>query len=134
MSTVTTSTRRFSRTSRLPARYWARAASSCSTHRQPRASRRSRRRVVGFGATGLVPLACTPTELFATLDEDDASAYATVVAEAAREAGREFRENVVAGARIVGTWSKQPTLRHRVIRKARRALVSPGVENRPRLS
>ncbi len=80
----------------------------------------------GVGATGLVPFACTPTKLCATLDEDDASAYATVVAEAARAAGHEVRENVVAGTRIVGTWSKQPTLRQRVVRKARRAVRLPG--------
>lgn len=76
----------------------------------------------GARATGLVPFACTPTKLYATLDENDAAAYAIVVADAAREAGHQVRENVVAGARIVGTWSKQPTLQQRVVRKARRAV------------
>lgn len=79
----------------------------------------------GVRATGFVPFACTPTKLYATLDEDDASAYATVVADAAREACHEVRENVVAGAKIVGTWSKAPTLQQRVVRKALRTVRLP---------
>ena len=73
-------------------------------------------------ADGLEPFACTPAKLYATLDEDDAARYASVVAEVTQEAGNELRENVVGGKRILATWSPPPTLRERVVARARRTL------------
>jgi hypothetical protein len=73
-------------------------------------------------ADGLKPFACTPAKLYATLDEDDAARYAAVVEEVTEEAGNELRENVVGGTRILATWSPPPTLRQRVVARARRTL------------
>ena len=73
-------------------------------------------------ADGLKPFACTPAKLYATLDEDDAETYASVVAELTHEAGNELRENVVGGTRILATWSPPPTLRKRMVARARRTL------------
>jgi len=73
-------------------------------------------------ADGLRPFACTPAKLYATLDEDDAETYASVVADVTQEAGNELRENVVGGTRILATWSPPPTLRQRAAARARRTL------------
>jgi hypothetical protein len=75
-------------------------------------------------ADGVKPFACTPAKIYATLDEEDAETYASVVAEVTLDAGNELRENVVSGTRILATWSPPPTLRERVVGRARRTLRS----------